>query len=118
MLNERLAAARPIAKSLHGAEKALNDTVRQIGTLLVDISNAKDAKGTRFALDAGIAASEKIAMAAVTAIQSYQHMIAAHAHLAEDRDAAGLNPTSFGDVCPPLKFADTAPAPGLRVVGE
>lgn len=118
MLNERLTAARPIAKSLHGAEKAINDTVRQIGTLLVDISNAKDAKGTRFALDAGIAASEKIAMAAVTAIQSYQYMIAAHTHLANDRDNAGLNPTSFGDVCPPARGENAMPTPGLRVVGE
>ena len=118
MLNERLAATRPIAKSLKGAEHALNDSVRQIGTLLVDIANARDAKGTHFALDAGIAASEKAAMAAVTAIQSYQHMMAAHAHLAQDRDSAGLTATSFGDVCPPLKFADTSVQPGLRVVGE
>jgi hypothetical protein len=118
MLNERLAATRPIVKSLKGAEHALNDTVRQIGTLLVDIANAKDAKGTRFALDAGIAASEKIAMAAVNAIQSYQLMIAAHAHLAEDRDIAGLNVTGYGDVCPPAKGMDTSELPGLRVVGE
>lgn len=118
MLNERLAAARPIAKSLKGAEHALNDTVRQIGTLLVDIANAKDAKGTRFALDAGIAASEKAAMAAVNAIQSYQLMIAAHAHLADDREFAGLNTTSFGDVCPKAKGADASATPGLRVVGE
>ena len=66
MLNERLAATRPITKSLKLAENALNDSVRQIGTLLVDIANARDAKGTRFALDAGVAASEKAALAAVT----------------------------------------------------
>lgn len=118
MLNERLAATRPIAKSLKGAEQALTDTVRQMGTLLVDISNAKDAKGTHFALDAGIAASERVALAAVSAIQSYQHMVAAHGHLAADRDAAGLKVTSFGDVCPPLKAIDTEVSPGLRVVGE
>lgn len=118
MLNERLAATRPIAKSLKGAEMALTSTVRQMGTLLVDISNAKDAKGTHFALDAGIAASERVAMAALSAIQSYQHMIAAHGHLAADRDAAGLKVTSFGDVCPPLKAAEASPVPGLRVVGE
>lgn len=118
MLNERLAATRPIAKSLKGAEQALTATVRQMGTLLVDISNAKDAKGTHFALEAGIAASERVALAAVSAIQSYQHMIAAHGYLAADRDAAGLKVTSFGDVCPPLKAIDTEVSPGLRVVGE
>lgn len=118
MLNERLAATRPIIKSLKGAEHALNDTVRQIGTLLVDIANARDAKGTRFAIDAGIAASEKVAMAAVTAIQSYQHMIEAHAHLADDRDSAGLHATSYGDVCPPSKAMATSAPSGLRVVGE
>lgn len=118
MLNERLTAARPIAKSLKGAEQAINQTVRHIGTLLVDIANAKDAKGTRFSLDAGIAASEKVAMAAVSAIQSYQQMVAAHAHLAEDRDMAGLGATSFGDVCPPAKGAITSNQSGLRVVGE
>lgn len=118
MLNERLTAARPIVKSLKNAEVALTDTVRQMGTLLVDISNAKVAKGTHFALDAGIAASERVALAAVSAIQSYQHMIAAHAHLAADRDAAGLKVTGFGDVCPPLKAMETDAAPALRVVGE
>ena len=118
MLNERLAATRPIANSLKGAEMALTSTVRQMGTLLVDISNAKEAKGTHFALDAGIAASERVALAALSAIQSYQHMLAAHGHLAEDRDAAGLKVTSFGDVCPPLKATETVTAPGLRVVGE
>lgn len=101
MLNERLSAVRPIAKSLKGAERALTETVRNIGTLLVDIANAKDAKGTRFSLDAGVAASEKIAMAAVSAIQCYQQVVAAHGHLAEDRDAAGLGAVGYGDFyCP------------------
>jgi hypothetical protein len=118
MLNERLAAARPIVKSLKSAETSLNETVRNIGTLLVDIANAKDARGTRFSLDAGIAASEKVALAAVSAIQSYQQMVAAHAHLADDRDLAGLNPTSFGDVCPPASGAAASVPSGLRVVGE
>jgi hypothetical protein len=119
MLNERLTATRPIAKSLKNAEQALNESVRNIGSLLVDIANAKDAKGTRFSLDAGVAASEKIALAAVSAIQSYQQMVAAHAHLAEDRDMAGLGAISYGDTyCPPKKGEAAMPPSNLRVVGD
>jgi hypothetical protein len=119
MLNERLTATRPIAKSLKSAEQALNDSVRNIGSLLVDIANAKDAKGTRFSLDAGVAASEKIALAAVSAIQSYQQMVAAHSHLAEDRDMAGLGAISYGDTYCPTKTGEAAqPLTNLRVVGD
>ncbi len=119
MLNDRLNAVRPIAKSLTGAEKSLNDTVRHIGTLLVDIANAKRAKGTRFALDAGVAASEKVAMAAVSAIQSYQQMVAAHGHLAEDRDLAGLGAVNFGDVyCPDYQGKNDSAFTALRAVGD
>lgn len=116
MLNERLAAALPIARSLKNAEQSLNDTVRNIGTLLVDIANAKEAKGTRFALDAGLAASEKVALAAVSALQSYQQVVCAHAELAEDRDNAGLRTLNFGDLyCPPSASAEQ---PALRAVGD
>ena len=117
MLNERFSATRPIVKSLKGAEQALNESVRQIGTLLVDIANAKEAKGTHFSLHAGIAAGEKIALAAVSAMQSYTQMIAAHGHLADDRDSAGLSTVNFGDVCPPSK-GSAGVASGLRAVGE
>lgn len=116
MLNDRLAAALPIARSLKSAEQSLNDTVRNIGTLLVDIANAKDAKGTRFALNAGLAASEKIAQAAVSALQSYQQVVGAHADLAEDRDNAGLQTVNFGDLYCPPKTAIAEPT--LRAVGD
>ena len=118
MLNERLSATLPIAKSLKRAEQALNESVRQIGTLMVNIANAKDAKGTRFSLGAGIAAGEKVALAAVSAIQSYQQMMAAHAHLADDRDAAGLGAVNYGDICLPTGKESTSVPTGLRVVGE
>jgi hypothetical protein len=118
MLNERLAAARPIARSLKGAEEALNESVRQIGTLLVDIANARSAKGTRFSLDAGVAAGEKIALAAVSTMQGYQQMIAAHAHLADDRDEANLQTIGFGDTCPPQTGSASPHAAPLRIVGE
>lgn len=119
MLNERLNAALPIAKSLKGAERSLNESVRQIGTLLVDIANAKEAKGTRFDLRAGVAASEKIALAAVSAIQSYQNMIDAHACLADDRDDAGLKTISFGDVyCPEHQGSLVEERAPLRAVGD
>ena len=119
MLNERLSAALPIAKSLKGAERALNDSVRQIGALLVNIADAKDAKGTRFDLGAGVAASEKVALAAVSAIQSYQQMIAAHECLAADRDDAGLKVVSFGDLyCPSQQGALVQERPGLKAVGD
>jgi hypothetical protein len=117
MLNDRLSAARPIAISLKNAEKALNESVRQIGTLLVDVANARDAKGTRFALDAGVAACEHIALASVSAMQGYKHMIEAHTHFAADRANANLPLVAFGDnYCPNGMNEQEAPA-GLRVVG-
>lgn len=118
MLNERFAAALPIARSLKGAEDAMNETIRQIGTLLVDIANAKTAKGTRFSLGAGMAAGEQIALAAVSTMQGYQQMIAAHAHLATDRDEANLQTVNFGDTCPPQQGSASSELTPLRVVGE
>jgi hypothetical protein len=119
MLNERLAATKPIAHSLKGVEQSLNDTVRQMGTLLVNIADAKSAKGTRFSLDLGIAASEKVAMAAVSALQSYQQVIDAHHKLAEDRDSLNLPAQAFGDVyCPKEATLREIPShAGLRAVG-
>jgi hypothetical protein len=118
MLNERLKASRPIAKSLKGAEESLNDTIRMIGTLLTDIASAKAAKGTRFAYDAGIAAGEKIALAGVSAMQSYRQILDAHAELAKDRNDAGLATVSFGDNSHPLFQAEPSLAPALVVVGQ
>jgi len=117
MLNERLAAARPIANGLKCAESTLNESVRQIGTLLISIADARDAKGTRFALDAGVAASEKIALAAVSAINSYKMMVEAHNHFALDRQDAGLATVMFGDNYCPVEGKLEA-SPPLRVVGD
>lgn len=117
MLNDRISATLPIAKSLQGAEKALNQSIRHMGTLMVNIADAKDAKGTRFALNAGVAAGEQVALAAASALQSFKMMIAAHAHLAEDRDCAGLGAVSFGDLCEVGGSSTFSPS-ALRVVGD
>jgi hypothetical protein len=118
MLNDRLNATRPIAVSLKNAEKALNESLRQMGSLLVDVANARDAKGTRFDLDAGVAASEQIALASVSAVQSYKFMIAAHSHFAADRDNANLPSKAFGDFYCPNGASEAEAPTGLRVVGQ
>jgi gas vesicle protein len=115
MLNERLAVSKPIAQTLKSVEQSLNDTMRQMGTLLVNIADAKSAKGTHFSLDLGIAASEKVAMAAVSAIQSYQQVVDAHHQLAEDRNSLNLPAKAFGDFY--SHSSNEMPTPGLRAVG-
>lgn len=118
MLNERLAAARPIAKSIKGAEDALSDTMRQLGTVLVDIANAKQTKGTRFAIDAGLAAGELVAQAAVSAFRCYKQVVDAHAHLAQDRLNSGLGAVSFGDVLCLISGEGQEAPHALRAVGD
>lgn len=119
MLNQRIEAARPIATKIHEVEKSLNLTMVQMGELMSSIASARLAPGTRFSLTAGMEASEKLIDAAAQTARSYRDVVAAHQHLAEDREDAGLRTVSLGDVfeCPPAqaKGADTVSTP-LRVV--
>jgi hypothetical protein len=119
MLNQRIEAARPIATKIHEVEKSLNLTMVQMGELMSSIASARLAPGTCFSLTAGMEASEKLIDAAAQTARSYRDVVAAHQHLAEDREDAGLRTVSLGDVfeCPPAqaKGADTVSTP-LRVV--
>ena len=103
MLNQRIEAARPIAKKINEVEKSLNLTMVQMGELMSSIAAARLAPGTRFSLKAGMDASEKLIAAAARTARSYREVVEAHAHLAEDREDAGLRAVSWGDVseCPP-----------------
>ncbi len=60
MLNQRIEAARPIAKKINEVEKSLNLTMIQMGELMSSIAAARLAPGTRFSLTAGMDASEKL----------------------------------------------------------
>tara|TARA_R110001606_G_scaffold135777_2_gene273040 strand:- start:989 stop:1357 length:369 start_codon:yes stop_codon:yes gene_type:complete len=119
MLNQRIEAARPIAKKIHEVEKSLNLTMVQMGELMSAIAAARLAPGTRFSPTAGMEASEKLIAAAAQTARCYREVVEAHAHLAEDRDDAGLRAVSLGDVfpCPPAQAtgADENSTP-LRVV--
>jgi len=119
MLNQRIEAARPIATKIHELEKSLNLTMVQMGELMSSIASARLAPGTRFSLTAGMEASEKLIDAAAQTARSYRDVVAAHQHLAEDREDAGLRTVGLGDVfeCPPAqaKGADSVSTP-LRVV--
>ncbi len=116
MVNERLAAKRTIEQTLKSIENSLNGTMQKKGTLLVSLYNAKSAKGTHFSIELGIAASEKVAMAAVSAIQSYQQVIDAHHSLAEERAGLSLPVRAYGDVLCEGAAKDV-PVSGLRAVG-
>ena len=119
MLNQRIEAARPIATKIHEVEKSLNLTMVQMGELMSSIASARLAPGTRFSLTAGIEASEKLIDAAAQTARSYRDVVAAHQHLAEDREDAGLRTVSWGDFseCPPAqaRHGDETPNP-LHVV--
>ncbi|WP_373491713.1 hypothetical protein [Parasphingorhabdus sp.] len=119
MLNQRIEAARPIARKIHEVEKSLNLTMIQMGELMSSIAAARLAPGTRFSLTAGMDASEKLIAAADKTARSYREVVEAHGHLAEDRNDAGLQTVSWGDVfeCPPdSASAATEVSPPLRVV--
>tara|TARA_R110002126_G_scaffold280364_1_gene427712 strand:+ start:13540 stop:13908 length:369 start_codon:yes stop_codon:yes gene_type:complete len=105
MLNQRIEAARPIATKIHEVEKSLNLTMVQMGELMSSIASARLAPGTRFSLTAGMEASEKLIDAAAQTARSYRDVVAAHQHLAEDREDAGLRTVSWGDYaeCPPAQ---------------
>jgi len=119
MLNQRIEAARPIAQKIHEVEKSLNLTMVQMGELMSSIAAARLAPGTRFSLTAGMDASEKLISAAAQTARSYREVVAAHQHLAEDREDAGLRTVSWGDVfeCPPAQASVTETVKNpLRVV--
>ena len=119
MLNQRIEAARPIAHKIHEVEKSLNLTMVQMGELMSSIAAARLAPGTRFSLTAGMDASEKLISAAAQTARSYREVVAAHQHLAEDREDAGLRTVSWGDVfeCPPAQASVTETVKNpLRVV--
>ena len=119
MLNQRIEAARPIVAKIHEVEKSLNLTMVQMGELMSSIAAARLAPGTRFSLTAGMDASEKLIAAAAQTASSYREVVAAHGHLAEDREDAGLRAVSWGDFseCPPAqaKGTDEIASP-LRIV--
>ncbi len=105
MLNQRIEAARPIAKKINEVEKSLNLTMIQMGELMSSIAAARLAPGTRFSLTAGMDASEKLIAAAAKTARCYREVVEAHGHLAEDREDAGLRAVSWGDglECPPVQ---------------
>ena len=109
MLNQRIEAARPIAKKINEVEKSLNLTMIQMGELMSSIAAARLAPGTHFSLTAGMDASEKLIAAAAKTARSYREVVEAHRHLAEDRDDAGLQTVALGDVfpCPPAQATGT-----------
>lgn len=119
MLNQRIEAARPIAKKINEVEKSLNLTMIQMGELMSSIAAARLAPGTRFSLTAGMDASDKLIAAAAKTADCYREVVEAHGHLAEDREDAGLQTTALGDVfeCPPAQAtgANEKSSP-LRVV--
>ena len=119
MLNQRIEAARPIAKKINEVEKSLNLTLIQMGELMSNIAAARLAPGTRFSLTAGIDATEKLLAAATETARSYREVVEAHKTLAEDRDEAGMRTVSWGDFseCPPSNpSAIDKPENPLRVV--
>ena len=99
MLNQRIEAARPIAKKINEVEKSLNLTMVQMGELLSSIAAAR--------------------LAAAETARGYREVVEAHRNLAEDRDAAGLQTVGWGDFseCPPVQAeASDKKSNPLRVV--
>lgn len=103
MLHERIEAARPIAQKIADAEKSFNLSLQLIGELLTEIPRARQQFAGRVPLDTGMAASERLAAAAVSATSAYREVVEAHSHLANDRNLVGLRTVSIGDIgaCPP-----------------
>lgn len=108
MLNERLEAARPFAKNINAVEQSLNQSLALIGQMLADIPAARAKLSKTIPLETGIAATESLAEAAVSAARSYRQVVEAHAHFAADRDGMGLRTVGFGDLgdCPNLATAE------------
>lgn len=117
MLHERIEAARPIAQKIADAEKSFNHSLQLIGELLSEIPRARQQFAGRVPLSTGMAASERLAAAAVSATNAYKEVVEAHCHLAEDRNNLGLRTVSWGDVsgCPETGNEENV-APQLSVV--
>lgn len=102
MLHERIEAARPIAQKIADAEQSFNHSLQLIGELLSDIPRARQQFAGRVPLTAGMAASERLAAAAMSATRAYKEVVEAHVHLSDDRNNVGLRTVNLGDLtgCP------------------
>lgn len=118
MLHERIEAARPIAQKIADAEQSFNHSLQLIGELLTDIPRTRQQFAGRVPLTTGIAASERLAAAAISATNAYREIVEAHTHLAADRNNLGLRTVSLGDLtgCPDVTGNDQNEAPHLSVV--
>lgn len=118
MLNERIEAARPIAKKITEAENSLNESLKLIGELLYEIPKARQQFAGRVPLTVGMEATERLAAAAVAATTGYKEIVEAHGHLADDRNLVGLQTVGFGDIgaCPPSSSAHPDSVTHLNVV--
>lgn len=118
MLHERVKAARPIAQKIADAEQSFNHSLQLIGELLTEIPRARQQFTGRVPLHLGVAASERLAAAAVSANKAYREVIEAHEHLAADRNSLGMRTVSLGDVsgCPDVTGQDSSDECHLSVV--
>jgi hypothetical protein len=118
MLHERIEAARPIAQKIADAEKSFNHSLQLIGELLTEIPRARQQFAGRVPLATGMAASERLAAAAVSATSAYREVVEAHTHLAADRNDLGLRTFGIGDIsgCPDVTGQVDNESPHLSVV--
>ncbi len=118
MLHERIEAVRPIAQKIADAEQSFNHSLQLIGELLTDIPRTRQQFAGRVPLTTGVAASERLAAAAVSATNAYKEVVEAHSHLAADRNNLGLRTVNFGDLtgCPDAAGKEDNDAPYLSVV--
>jgi hypothetical protein len=118
MLHERIEAARPIAQKIADAEQSFNKSLQLIGELLTEIPRARQQFAGRVPLETGMAASERLAAAAVSATNAYKEVVKAHSHLAADRNSLGMRTVSLGDIsgCPDVTGKQSNEEPHLSVV--
>ena len=116
MRKERMAAAEPIARDIGQIEASLNHSLVHIGSLLTNIAKARLAPGTRFGLDIGMEASNRLSMALTTTLEAYQQIVDVHAALAVDRSKAGLDIVNWGPEYCPRAFTDNQESISLRLV--
>jgi hypothetical protein len=111
MLNEKVAAARLIARTLGETEAGTEDVVASSARLIIAIVEGRRATGV--SASEGLAALADAARGLEMAVRAQEAFVAAHASLATLRDGLGIEPRAAGCTVTCLPTVT-----GLRVVPQ
>lgn len=99
-IEARMRVAQPIALAIAGVKASLNDSMAQIGHMLVGIADARTDTEARFPLGVTVDAVDHAAELLASMSRTYRQAIITHGALSVDKAELGLKTVAWGDWFP------------------